>query len=76
MDSPYHLMSSPFGDKEEPGGDFAFRSRDGHSFPQQVESAFIMEDEGHAPQVWPRVILDYMRHQLRFRGRTKKSMKI
>lgn len=51
-----------------PGGDFAFESRSDNSFPQQVESAFIVE----TTQVWPRVALDYMRHQLRFRGKTKK----
>ncbi|KAM3602149.1 uncharacterized protein V6R79_025117 [Siganus canaliculatus] len=53
-----------------PGGDFAFGSRD--VFPQ-VEAAFIMEDETQATKVWPRVIQEYMRHQFRFRGRTKKS---
>lgn len=69
-------MSRPFGASDGDGGDFAFGARDGTSFPQQVDSAFIMKDEAQATQVWPRVMLDYMRHQLRFRGRTKRSMKI
>lgn len=71
---PPHLISGPLEADGGPGGDFAFGSRDGHTFPQ-VESAFIMEDEAQTTQVWPRVMLDYMRHQLRFRGRTKKNTK-
>ena len=70
-----HLFSSPLGANGGPGEDFPFGSRDGHIFPQQVESAFIIENEEQTTQVWPQVILDYMRHQLRFRGRTKKSTK-
>lgn len=48
--------------------------RDGQTFPQ-MESEFFLEDEAQATHVWPRDILDYMRQQLKFRGRTKKSTK-
>lgn len=73
MDASYqsHHISSPLGANGGPRGHFAFGSRD--TFPQQVESDFILEDEEQTTQEWPQVILDYMRHQLRFRGRTKKS---
>lgn len=54
-----------------PDGDFAFETRVGHTFPQQMVSAFLLEDEKQ--KLWPHVMLDYMRHQFRFRGRTKKS---
>ncbi|KAM7397834.1 hypothetical protein PAMA_005930 [Pampus argenteus] len=77
LDHPYHpqFISTSLEPNGGPGEDFAFGSRDVHTFPEQGESAFIIEDEAHTTQVWPRVILDYMKHQLRFRGRTKKSTK-
>lgn len=54
-------------------GDFAFETRIGHTLPQQMISAFLLEDETQTKKMWPRVMLDYMKHQNRFRGRTKKS---
>ncbi|KAG8008132.1 hypothetical protein GBF38_019142 [Nibea albiflora] len=77
LDAPYSrlLIPGPLEPDGGPGGHFAFGSSDSSTFPQQVESALIEEDEEQATQVWPRAILDYMRHQLRFRGRTKKSVK-
>lgn len=76
MDSPLrqHIISATLEANGRHGEEFAFGSRDHRPFPQ-VESAFIMEDEAQATQVWPRAILDYMKQQLKFRGRTKKSTK-
>lgn len=56
----------------QPGGDTGFETRVGQTV-QQMVYVFLLEDETQATQVWPRVILDYMRHQIKFRGRTKKS---
>lgn len=46
----------------------------GQSVPQ-MEPAFLLENGAQTTRVWPRTILDYMRQQLRFRGRTKKNSK-
>lgn len=51
-------------------GDIGFEPS--HTLPQQMAYAFLLEDEKQTTQVWPRVMLDYMRHQIRFRGRTKR----
>lgn len=69
LGSPYHLhiISTPLEANAGPGEDTP-------TFPQ-VEAAFLMDYKTQATRVWPRVILDYMRHQLRFKGRTKKSTK-
>ncbi|MEQ2306707.1 hypothetical protein AMECASPLE_011016 [Ameca splendens] len=54
------------------GEDFGFGSKDGQGFPD-MQPEFFLDDGALATQVWPRTMLDYMRQQLKFRGRTKKE---
>lgn len=61
--------------KNGPGDDFDVGSRDDRTFPKQEEAALSMEDDVQATHICPRLLLDYMRQQYKFRGRTKKSTK-
>lgn len=54
------------------GEDFELASKDGRGF-SDMQPGFLLDDNTRSTQVWPRSMLDYMRQQLRFRGRTKKE---